>query len=176
MYNSHQMSEILNSLHSVKASSIKKTQAFGLLGFIKFTECYYMMLITKRKEVAKIGSNSIYEIEETSFKPIYEKTGFGFSFSFTKSDESKYKEIFLSVDLTKNFYFSYNYDLTQTLQMNMMEDDLKKKDSNEQFIWNNYLIDGALNSCIPHQYLIPIVHGSISQKSKFFFFFFLFIF
>eukprot|EP01080_Neovahlkampfia_damariscottae_P009018 gene9018-1117_t len=165
VYNSRQMSEILNSLHSVKASNIKKTIAYGLLGFIKFTECYYMMLITKRKEVAKIGANSIYEIEETAFKPIYEKTGFGFPFSFSKSDEAKYKEIFRSVDLTKNFYFSYNYDLTQTLQMNMMEDDLKKKDSNEQFIWNDYLIDGAMNSSIPRQYLIPIVHGSISQKT-----------
>jgi phosphatidylinositol 3,5-bisphosphate 5-phosphatase len=156
------MSDVILSLYSSKATTIKQTRAFGLLGFIRFTECYYMMLITKIKEVAKIGANSIFEIEETSFKPIFEKSTFGFSFSFSKSDESKYKEIFQGVDLTKNFYFSYNYDLTQTLQMNMSKD---QRESSEKYVWNKYLMDCALNSGVNHQYLIPIVHGSISHKS-----------
>lgn len=33
--------------------------------------------------------------------------------------ETKYKSLFSSIDLTRDFYFSYTYDLTNTLQVNM---------------------------------------------------------
>lgn len=36
------------------------------LGFIKFLEGYYMILITKRKQVARIGYHRIYKIDETA--------------------------------------------------------------------------------------------------------------
>lgn len=34
-------------------------------------------------------------------------------------DEQRYVKMFQSIDLSSNFYFSYSYDLTQTLQINM---------------------------------------------------------
>ena len=34
-------------------------------------------------------------------------------------DEQRYVKMFQSIDLSSNFYFSYSYDLTHTLQTNM---------------------------------------------------------
>lgn len=34
-------------------------------------------------------------------------------------DEQRYVKMFQSIDLSSNFYFSYSYDLTHTLQSNM---------------------------------------------------------
>lgn len=34
-------------------------------------------------------------------------------------DEQRYVKMFLAIDLSTNFYYSYSYDVTHTLQMNM---------------------------------------------------------
>lgn len=36
------------------------------VGFVRFLEGYYIILITKRKRVALIGSNTIFKVEDTS--------------------------------------------------------------------------------------------------------------
>lgn len=36
-----------------------------------------------------------------------------------QSDESKYLKMFQGVELNRDFYFSYTYDLTKSLQVNM---------------------------------------------------------
>ena len=38
-------------------------KAYGILGFIRFLDCYYLTLITKRAKVGSIGGNSIYTIK-----------------------------------------------------------------------------------------------------------------
>jgi len=43
---------------------------FIITGFIKFTEGYYISLITKRSAVALIGGHYIYHIDETILRPI----------------------------------------------------------------------------------------------------------
>jgi phosphatidylinositol 3,5-bisphosphate 5-phosphatase len=42
----------------VQRQVVKK--AYGLMGFIKFLKGYYIVLITERKKIAKIGRHSIY--------------------------------------------------------------------------------------------------------------------
>ena len=38
----------------------------AIAGFVRFLEGYYVVLITKRRRVALIGSHTIYKIEDTS--------------------------------------------------------------------------------------------------------------
>ncbi|XP_055889530.1 polyphosphoinositide phosphatase-like [Biomphalaria glabrata] len=92
----------------------KNISAFGLAGFVRFLEGYYMILITKRKKAAVIGSHIIYKIEDTSMLYIPND-----SVRYTHPDESRYVKMFQTVDFSSNFYFSYSYDLTHTLQFNM---------------------------------------------------------
>lgn len=88
--------------------------AFGLLGFVKFLEGYYVILVTKRRRVAFIGYHTIYKIEDTSM--IYIPND---GIRVSHPDEQRYVKMFQSIDLSSNFYFSYSYDITHTLQNNM---------------------------------------------------------
>ena len=45
-------------------------KAYGVLGFIRFLDCYYLSLITKRAKVGSIGGNSIYTIKSTETFPL----------------------------------------------------------------------------------------------------------
>ncbi|BFZ10295.1 hypothetical protein BsWGS_13334 [Bradybaena similaris] len=92
----------------------KNISAFGIAGFVRFLEGYYMILITKRKKAAMIGPHTIYKIEDTSMVYIPNDT-----VRYVHPDESRYVKIFQNFDLSSNFYFSYSYDLTHTLQFNM---------------------------------------------------------
>lgn len=38
-------------------------KAYGIVGFIRFLDCYYLTLITRRSKVGSIGGNSIYTIK-----------------------------------------------------------------------------------------------------------------
>lgn len=83
-------------------------------GFIRFLEGYYIILVTKRRKIAVIGSHSIYKIEDTSTIYIPSDTS-----KPLHPDEQRYLKMFLAIDLSTNFYYSYSYDITHTLQMNM---------------------------------------------------------
>lgn len=45
-------------------------KAYGIVGFIKFLDCYYLTLITRRAKVGSIGGNGIYTIKNTETFPI----------------------------------------------------------------------------------------------------------
>ncbi|CAG0881896.1 unnamed protein product [Cyprideis torosa] len=107
------------SLHSGSAGrnslGLSKTiSAFGIIGFVRFLEGYYILLITKRRKVALIGYHSLYKIADSKILAIPNE-----SVRIQHPDEQKYLRLFLSIDLSSNFYFSYSYDLTHPLQYNM---------------------------------------------------------
>ncbi|KAG8186312.1 hypothetical protein JTE90_007333 [Oedothorax gibbosus] len=96
-------------------SDLKGTiSSYGIVGFVRFLEGYYLILITKRKRVGYIGHHAIYKIQDTCMVYIPndgEKN--------MHPHEAKYVKLFQSMDLSSDFYFSYSYDLTHTLQYNM---------------------------------------------------------
>ncbi|CAL8318131.1 unnamed protein product [Merluccius merluccius] len=92
----------------------RAVSAYGIVGFVSFLEGYYIVLITKRRKMADIGGHSIYKIEDTSM--IYIPND---SVRVTHPDEARYVRIFQNVDLSSNFYFSYSYDLSHSLQYNL---------------------------------------------------------
>ncbi|KAM4633688.1 polyphosphoinositide phosphatase isoform 1-T1 [Polymixia lowei] len=92
----------------------RAVSAYGIVGFVRFLEGYYIVLITKRRKMADIGGHSIYKIEDTSM--IYIPND---SVRVTHPDEARYVRIFQNVDLSSNFYFSYSYDLSHSLQYNL---------------------------------------------------------
>ncbi|XP_077409573.1 polyphosphoinositide phosphatase isoform X2 [Vanacampus margaritifer] len=92
----------------------RAVSAVGVVGFVRFLEGYYMVLITKRRKMADIGGHSIYKIEDTSM--IYIPND---SVRVAHPDEARYVRIFQNMDLSSNFYFSYSYDLSHSLQHNL---------------------------------------------------------
>jgi hypothetical protein len=73
--------------------------------------------------------------------------------------------IFQSVDLNQNFYFSYAYDLTSTLQRNMSRDPMEPPRYNSMFMWNHYLVVSAFPELVS-DWVLPVVHGFVDQRCR----------
>uniref|UniRef100_A0AAR5QGL2 SAC domain-containing protein n=1 Tax=Dendroctonus ponderosae TaxID=77166 RepID=A0AAR5QGL2_DENPD len=120
-YSAEEIRDLVSMIESgnrkAGASGITRyISAFGIVGFIQFLEGYYIILITKRRKVAVIGHHTLYKIEDTIMIYIPHD-----SVRINHSDESRYLKMFQSIDLASNFYFSYSYDLTHSLQHNLTE-------------------------------------------------------
>ncbi|XP_069483684.1 polyphosphoinositide phosphatase [Ambystoma mexicanum] len=171
----------------------RAVSAFGVVGFVRFLEGYYIVLITKRRKMADIGGHAIYKIEDTSM--IYIPND---SVRVTHPDEARYVRIFQNVDLSSNFYFSYSYDLTHSLQYNLtvlrMPLELLRNEATPQthqesfdifedeglaqggsgvfgicsepymkYVWNGELLETVKDS-VHHDWLLYIIHGFCGQS------------
>ena len=175
-YDRRQMNDILTTIdegNKATGGLRLKCNFWGLLGFIRFTEAYYMLIITARKQVAMIGGHYIYQIEGTELVPL--TTGASSRFASNRNpEETRFLGILNNLDLTKSFYFSYSYDITQSLQHNIirqrraMNDGLReaKEEFNSMFVWNRHLL-GPATSALKHPFnwCLPIIHGFIDQSA-----------
>ena len=152
-----------------------KSSFWGILGFIKFTTQYYMIYVTKRSQVAMIGGHYIYQIDKTEMMPLATSAASRMK-NDRQVDESRYVNILNNLDLTKSFYFSYSYDVTRTLQFNIMRerqalqdgvtDSLRKFDRNDMFVWNNHLLGPAKDVLRnPSDWCLSITHGYVDQSA-----------
>jgi len=239
-------------------------KAYGIVGFIRFLNCYYLTLITKRAKVGSIGGNGIYSIKSTETyqirssedDPKYQKSStVTVNNSVNNSDRSererttssdsqissasdaskanaskanaskanaskanastsaasnsaamsgqsasldagsvlvsmwnkgkrsvglgrddreiaelRYQGLFQFIDLTKNFLFSYTYDLTNSLQHNMlsmMTKPFPPPPFKDMYAWNFFqtreleACTGALTNSF---WVLPIVFGAFLQR------------
>ncbi|OAQ99681.1 hypothetical protein LLEC1_04112, partial [Akanthomyces lecanii] len=148
---------------------------WGLLGFIRFTGCYYMLLITKKSTVAMIGGHYIYQVEGTELIPLAMGKSSKPEARNNSAEETRFLSIFNSLDLTRSFYYSYSYDVTHTLQHNIMRERASMArgvvpqtdgELNSMFVWNNYLlrpIAAVIKN--PFDWCHPIIHGYVDQAA-----------
>lgn len=174
-YTRKDMIELIHGLNeSIEGGIHKISQASGLVGLIKFTQGYYLSVITKCSQVAIIGGHFVYHIDETKLIPLE----FNYKRPTKYSDEEKLLSIFKYLDLGKTFYFSYTYDLTNSLQTNFMRNKDAATESmkpeaeatfehNERFVWNNLLLEPILNQSdiATYEWFQPIIHGFIDQAN-----------
>lgn len=177
VYTKKEMNRLLDAIDDGNKSSggLKfKCSTWGILGFIRFTGPYYMLLITKRSQVAMIGGHYIYKIDGTDLIPLTSSTT-----SRLKSDknpeEARFIAILNNLHLSRSFYFSYSYNLSRTLQHNVASERQAfenghvhppNHDNNAMFVWNQYLLEPAskaLNN--PFDWCLPITHGYVDQST-----------
>lgn len=102
---------------------VKIDKAYGILGFVRFLKGYYLLMITKRVKVAKIGYHSIYQIKDMKMIPLFKCRS-------KQENEMRYVELFKQMKINDGFYFSYTYDLTHTLQYNILKN-VKNEEKNK---------------------------------------------
>lgn len=174
VYTKREMSQLLDAIDDGNKSSggLKlKCSAWALLGFIRFTGAYYMLLVTKRSQVAMLGGHYLYQIDGTELISLTASNS-----SRSKPDnqeEARYIAILNNLDLTRSFYFSYSYDITRTLQVNICRERKAHPDEtphrfpldyNTMFIWNHHLLNPATKTLkSPYQWCLPIIHGYVDQ-------------
>lgn len=176
IYTKAEMSQLLNKIdHGNKTSGGLKLRCgmWGLLGFIRFTGTYYMLLVTKRSQVAVIGGHYVYQVDGTELIPLNSTLNSRFKQDARNAEEARYLGILSHLDLNRSFYFSYSYDITRTLQHNIIQEReaLAKgvpyphpNDHNSMFVWNNYLLEPA--SAVlqdTYDWCLPVIHGYIDQ-------------
>ncbi|KAL2709167.1 Polyphosphoinositide phosphatase [Kluyveromyces marxianus] len=167
----NEVMEVLRKIEDADNDALtKKLTGYGLLGVIRFTACYYLVVITKMSQVAVLGGHSIYHIDDTELVPITKST------KKPDATELRFIQSFQNLNLSKTFYFSYTFDITNTLQTNLLRQKLMSvgrtdlevppgiPDYNEMFMWNSYLLD-PIFSCIDtvYDWFQPIIHGFIDQ-------------
>eukprot|EP01132_Coremiostelium_polycephalum_P008426 gene8426-10345_t len=177
-YNKQQLQDLLTMIGNANKEGLSRVcSACGILGFIRFLHGYYIILITKKRKVGLIGTHVIYGIDDTTY--VYIPTSYPKTNSPDFADETKYKGLFLGLDLTKDFYFSYTYDITRTLQFNMsryfhtplpqsIQRDSQNQNRirlfyNEQFTWNHFLLENLVGQCQTWYWVLPIIHGFYVQ-------------
>ncbi|KAI5363034.1 putative SAC domain, polyphosphoinositide phosphatase Fig4 [Septoria linicola] len=176
VYDRQQMNDVLFTIDQGNRTTggLKMRFSFwGMLGFIRFTEAYYMQLISKRKQVAMIGGHYVYQVEGTELIPL--TTGSSSNFLRDRNpEESRFLSILNNLDLTKSFYFSYSYDITHSLQRNIIRQRQAMNDGvtvaaheyNGMFVWNSHLLKPAVNALIhPYDWCLPIIHGFLTQAA-----------
>lgn len=137
------------------------TKAYGIVGFIKFLEPYYMILITKRRLVGNICGHAIYGIGESRLLTVPHPS-VSTSLARLKA-ESRYKRLFTSIDLTKDFFFSYTYRIMWCLQSNVKASQLDRMPYDDMFVWNAFLTRELRNELRSSLWTVALVHGFFRQ-------------
>ena len=176
VYSLKEMNQLLDTIDDGNRGTggIKlRCTTWGVLGFIKFTGIYYMLLITKKSTVAMVGGHYIYQIEGTELIPL---TPSKFKPDSRNTEEQRFLGILNNLDLTRSFYYSYSYDVTRTLQHNIIRErealsqgilPSSDEDFNSMFVWNDYLLQPAVKALRdPHDWCRPIIHGYIDQAGQ----------
>lgn len=179
VYTKKEMNQLLNAVDDGNRSTggLKlKCSTWGLLGFVRFTGAYYMLVITKRSQVAMIGGHYIYQVDGTdlvSLAPSSSSSRFKLD---RDPEEARFIGILSNLDLSRSFYFSYSYGITRTLQNNILHErellreglsGVSQQNQNSMFIWNHHLLEPASKTLKNvHDWCLPIVHGFVDQASN----------
>ena len=203
------LSNLLNITRELNNGSVLHVlDAVGIVGFPRFLGCYYITLITQRKQVGCIRGQKIYQIKQVEIIPIQSQRTTGGSavtqlFStlhrtFNKSQqdtaEARYLGLYNFIDMSKDFYYSYSYDLTKSLQGNFSSNSSASSSTsgggndgdyfNEDFLWNSFQMSEFTTTLNPNAtsssnsnnndiknthrdtslWRLPIIHGSFHQK------------
>lgn len=75
----------------------------------------------------------------------------------------RYKKLLRTVDLTKDFFFSYSYHVMRSLQKNMCDDEAGKALYETMFVWNEFLTHGIRNLLQNTLWTVALVYGFFKQ-------------
>lgn len=140
---------------------------YGLMGFIQLLSGDYMLTITEREIVGSIKGKNIYRVGAFQILPLAKHLD---TLTEEQKEQEQYYVSLLESHLrTNTFYFSYDYDLTQSMQRQtgLNDSDSLYKRADERFFWNKFvsskLIDLNVNLS---EYILPVMQGfvEISQS------------
>ncbi|MCD7462004.1 suppressor of actin mutation [Datura stramonium] len=163
-YTEHECSDLLRRIHEGNRSTggLKfVTTCYGIVGFIKFLGPYYMLLITKRRQIGAICGHIVYAITQCEMIPL--PNAAARSKMVNCKSENRYRKLLCMVDLTKDFFFSYSYHVMRSLQQNMCNNETGPDLYDTMFVWNEYLTRGIEISLHNTVWTVALVYGFFKQ-------------
>ncbi|XP_010537649.1 PREDICTED: phosphoinositide phosphatase SAC5-like isoform X2 [Tarenaya hassleriana] len=137
------------------------TTCYGIIGFVRFLEPYYMLVITKRKKMGAICGHTVYGIMESRMITIPNHNVL--SEVAESLAENRYKKLLSMVNLRKDFYFSYTYNLMYSLQKNICNSERGKVHYNTLFVWNSFLTRRIRRVLQNTMWTVALVYGFFNQ-------------
>ncbi|KAL8137058.1 hypothetical protein V2J09_003059 [Rumex salicifolius] len=134
---------------------------YGIIGFIKFLAPYYMLLITKRRKMGEICGHPIYTMTNYRLIRIPHKSVRANVNNHT--DENRYQKLLRTVDLTKDFYFSYSYPLMHTVQRNLSSGYTASTSYGSTSVWNEFMTREIRKHLKNMLWTVALVHGFFKQ-------------
>ncbi|KAL1206829.1 Phosphoinositide phosphatase SAC3 [Cardamine amara subsp. amara] len=139
------------------------TLCYGIIGFVKFLGPYYMLLITERRQIGELFGHSIYAVSKSEIVALQNSTvqcNIGNS-----RDENRYKRLLCMVDLTKDFFFSYSYNIMRSYQKNVCNYKTGHILYEKMFVWNEFLTRGIRYHLRNTLWTVALVYGFFDQAS-----------
>lgn len=156
--------ELLKRIHEGNKSTggLKfVTSCYGIVGFVKFLGPYYMLLITARKEIGSICGHMVYAVTKSEMVALQNPRTC--SNTAVSNSENRYKRLLCTVDLTKDFFFSYSYHVMRSLQKNLCDNQAEHVLYETMFVWNEFLTRGIRNHLNNSLWTVALVYGFFKQ-------------
>ncbi|KAF3505885.1 hypothetical protein F2Q69_00000883 [Brassica cretica] len=165
-YTKKECYELLKRIHEGnKATGGLKRVAvcYGIIGFIKFLGPYYMLVITERREIGEICGHRVYEVSKSEMISLQHSSVLS---NFANSrDENRYKRLLSMVDLTKDFFFSYSYNIMRSFQKNVCDHESGGTLYKKMFVWNEFLTRGIRHHLRNTVWTVALVYGFFKQTT-----------
>ncbi|XP_018324345.1 phosphatidylinositide phosphatase SAC1 [Agrilus planipennis] len=154
---------IQNDTKSIPTSCTWKV-IYGLLGSVPLLAGSYLIVATGREHVGHIAGHSIWRLTNFELIPYLRST-----LHLNQQqleDNQAYVTMVEQVLNTPNFYFSYTYDLSHTMQRlhetdpTFLNQSLLER-ADQRFIWNKYLLSSFYDP-VYHKFCLPLIHGFVS--------------
>lgn len=162
--------------YSLLPTNVPSMRIYGIVGIKRLPVCPYLIVITQISEVSVIDQNQIYAIDGIELIP--------FSDDIENHEQSQYewnchyKSMIKDLFKTPQYYFSYTYDLTNSMQrsylslhgekssdisFNLSFGTYKSQHSYDtKFLWNlSVLSDFFASADNCDSYILPIIHGFV---------------
>ncbi|XAR51117.1 hypothetical protein NMG60_11005660 [Bertholletia excelsa] len=139
------------------------TTCYGIVGFIRFLGPYYMLIITKRRQIGVICGHIVYAVLKSEMIPLSNSTVQ--ANMVNSKTENRYKKLLCMVDLTKDFFFSYSYHVMRSLQKNMCDNVAGKVLYETMFVWNEFLTREIRDLLQNTLWTVALVYGFFKQAT-----------
>ncbi|KAJ6809580.1 phosphoinositide phosphatase SAC2-like [Iris pallida] len=163
MYTQSECSDLLERLNEGNRSNGGLrfvTKCYGIIGFIKFLGPYYMLLITKRRKIGTICGHTVYSVSKSEMIAL-PNSSMQPSLAYSKN-ENRYKKLLCTVDLTKDFFFSYSYHVMYSLQRNACGE-TGQVPYETMCVWNEYLTREIRSHIKNTMWTVALVYGFFKQ-------------
>uniref|UniRef100_A0A0D9YZA7 SAC domain-containing protein n=1 Tax=Oryza glumipatula TaxID=40148 RepID=A0A0D9YZA7_9ORYZ len=157
----HELLKNLDEDHRLTGGVKFVTKFYGIIGFIKFVGPFYMLIITEQRKIGEIFDHPVYQVTKTSMVELANsKTRSRF---LNSKDENRYKKILNTLDLRKDFFFSYSYHIMRSLQKNLSDPQEGWNIYESTFVWNEFLTQGIRNFLGSTLWTVALVYGFFKQ-------------
>ncbi|KAL5557407.1 hypothetical protein UlMin_039643 [Ulmus minor] len=157
---------LIDELPDCSSVRVPKIQTiFGVVGVLKLLTGSYLIVITDRESVGSYLGHPIYKILSMKVFPCDHSVKN--SNAEHKKMEAEFAGLLNIVEKTAGLFFSYDTNLTLSLQkLHDLGDESKLlplwRQSEPRFLWNNYMLEALIDNKLD-PYLLPVIQGTFQH-------------